>query len=300
MRRIALLLALLFFSGLTFAQEENALWNLFGPEGFGQNKCHYYKLDWQVVETDHFKIYYYDEAVIERQFPELVESIYDEYCQRFQVDSLLRKYEIVIYLTEEHFWSSYILGPYGVLMPEGMYGVFTLDKFLTVATADGDYHAFEHRLRHEMAHLFTMDKVLARVKMARQEARKVWREYQGKKQKITPMDPSLRFNPKKLEEARKKGDSLETPIWPNDIKLLPMPIWWVEGIAEYFSSDYRAQQEDAPFLKDAVLHNWLIPVEHFNQRDGWMVRYVEAPNLLSFIGENKIIELIDSTTILIQ
>ena len=74
------------------------------------------------------------------------------------------------------------------------------------------------------------------------------------------MDPSLRFNPKKLEEARKKGDSLETPIWPNDIKLLPMPIWWVEGIAEYFSSDYRAQQEDAPFLKDAVLHNYEIIV----------------------------------------
>ena len=67
---------------------------------------------------------------------------------------------------------------------------------------------------------------------------------------------------------------------PSDV--LP-PLWFVEGIAEYFSTDVDDQAEMV--MRDAVLNNYFVPLENISQIYGSFLMYKEGQSFLEFVEE---------------
>lgn len=73
------------------------------------------------------------------------------------------------------------------------------------------------------------------------------------------------------------------------------PLWFTEGLAEFWSSDWDAQAEMV--IKDAVLHNYIVPLSKMYTIYGTFMMYKEGQAVLSYIAENygeeKILLLMD-------
>ncbi len=76
-----------------------------------------------------------------------------------------------------------------------------------------------------------------------------------------------------------------------------LPLWFTEGLAEYWSEGWNEEAE--MFIKDAVLHNYLVPLEQMYSIYGTFLMYKEGQAILKFIadqyGEHKIMQLIENT-----
>ena len=74
------------------------------------------------------------------------------------------------------------------------------------------------------------------------------------------------------------------------------PLWFTEGLAEYWSSDWETQSEMS--LKDAVLNNYLPGISDYENIYGSYLMYKLGQSALMYIsekyGEDKILKLIDN------
>ncbi len=74
------------------------------------------------------------------------------------------------------------------------------------------------------------------------------------------------------------------------------PLWFVEGLAEFWSTDWDIQAEMV--LRDAVVSNYLVPLSDMDQIFGTYLMYKEGQNLLQFVSERygpeKILLLMDN------
>ena len=74
------------------------------------------------------------------------------------------------------------------------------------------------------------------------------------------------------------------------------PLWFVEGLAEYWSYHWDTQAEMV--MRDAVLNNIFVPLENIYAIYGSYLLYKEGQNLLSFIskeyGEEKIVQIMEN------
>lgn len=74
------------------------------------------------------------------------------------------------------------------------------------------------------------------------------------------------------------------------------PLWFVEGIAEYWSYHWDTQAEMV--LRDAVLNNIFVPIKDMNRIYGSYLMYKEGQNFLEFVsnkyGEDKILKLLEN------
>jgi WD40 repeat protein len=61
------------------------------------------------------------------------------------------------------------------------------------------------------------------------------------------------------------------------------PLWFVEGLAEYWSTEWDGQAEMV--LRDAVVSNYLVPLRDIESIFGSYLMYKEGQNILQFIGE---------------
>lgn len=75
-----------------------------------------------------------------------------------------------------------------------------------------------------------------------------------------------------------------------------LPLWFVEGLAEYYSTDWDSQAEMV--LRDAVLNGYFAPLSYIWAISGSFLMYKEGQDALGFIareyGEDKILQLIDN------
>lgn len=62
------------------------------------------------------------------------------------------------------------------------------------------------------------------------------------------------------------------------------PLWFVEGLAEYWSSNWDAQAEMV--MRDAVLNNYVVPLSQMYQITGTYMMYKEGQAILKYIAEN--------------
>jgi len=62
------------------------------------------------------------------------------------------------------------------------------------------------------------------------------------------------------------------------------PLWYVEGLAEYWSSTWDAQAE--MIMKDAVLHNYITPLSQIWRINGTFTMYKVGQSILEYIGEH--------------
>lgn len=74
------------------------------------------------------------------------------------------------------------------------------------------------------------------------------------------------------------------------------PLWFTEGLAEYWSSRWDAQAEMV--LKDAVLNNYVVPLHQMYRIQGTFIMYKEGQAILEYIartyGEEKILLLMEN------
>jgi hypothetical protein len=74
------------------------------------------------------------------------------------------------------------------------------------------------------------------------------------------------------------------------------PLWMIEGLAEYWSTDWDARAE--MIMRDAVISGHLVPLEQMYRINGTFQMYKEGQSALAFIceqyGEDKILSLFEN------
>ncbi|MBR9977241.1 MAG: PD40 domain-containing protein [Bacteroidetes bacterium] len=74
------------------------------------------------------------------------------------------------------------------------------------------------------------------------------------------------------------------------------PLWFIEGLAEYYSTDWDAQAE--MILRDAVLNGYFAPLSRIYMISGSFLMYKEGQDALHFMakeyGEEKIVQLLEN------
>ncbi|HMV26790.1 MAG TPA: hypothetical protein PKA26_07895, partial [bacterium] len=123
---------------------------------FGTNKVQYTHFEWNILETEHFEIYYYPEM---RELAEraggLAEEQYAELQSRFN-HALIKKVPMIIYSSHMHFQQTNTIS---AELPEGIGGFFEFFKGRVVLPSDGSTTHFRRVLRHELVHVFMNSKV---------------------------------------------------------------------------------------------------------------------------------------------
>lgn len=74
------------------------------------------------------------------------------------------------------------------------------------------------------------------------------------------------------------------------------PLWFVEGLAEYWSNDWDTQAEMV--MRDAVVSNYLVPLAGMDRIFGTYLMYKEGQNILQYVGqqfgEDKVLYLMEN------
>ncbi len=127
---------------------------------FGKNKVQYTHFDWQVMTTEHFRIYFYDaEAEIAKIGARLAEDAYRATAMKFNHE-VERKIPLIIYSSPSYFSQTNIVPG---LLPESVGGLTEFVKGRVVVPFHGSYYDFEHVIRHEVVHVFQFSKLDANI-----------------------------------------------------------------------------------------------------------------------------------------
>lgn len=120
---------------------------------FGQNHVQYDRLDWKVIETEHFRIHYYPQiAATARIAASMAERSYGRLSRLLQHEFSEKK-PIIVFASRTDFAQNNIFGDLG----EGTGGVTDWLRQRNTLYFIGDYGEFEHVLAHEMVHVFQYD-----------------------------------------------------------------------------------------------------------------------------------------------
>ena len=152
-RRIAWSLALLAATGATAPRRAEA------QNYFGQNQVQYDVFRWQILETEHFLIYFYpEERPAVTDAARMAERAYAR-LSRILDHQFREKKPIMLFSSRTDFGQNNVTGDLG----EGTGGVTEALRHRMLLNFTGDYRSFEHVLTHEMVHAFQYD-VFARGK----------------------------------------------------------------------------------------------------------------------------------------
>jgi len=146
----------------------------YGQFYFGKNKVQYTKFDWQVMTTDHFRIYFYtSESEVAKIAARLAEDSYRVLAVRFNHE-LKDKVPLIIYSSPNYFSQTNVIPG---LLPESVGGFMEFLKGRVVVPFHGSYHDFNHVIQHELVHIFTyskLDEVLSRRRLLRYGSPPLW------------------------------------------------------------------------------------------------------------------------------
>ncbi|HVE32806.1 MAG TPA: basic secretory protein-like protein, partial [Gemmatimonadaceae bacterium] len=126
---------------------------------FGQNQVQYDVFRWQILETEHFLIYFYpEERTAVTDAARMAERAYAR-LSRILDHQFREKKPIMLFSSRTDFGQNNVTGDLG----EGTGGVTEALRHRMLLNFTGDYRSFEHVLTHEMVHAFQYD-VFARGK----------------------------------------------------------------------------------------------------------------------------------------
>jgi len=125
---------------------------------FGQNKVQYTRFDWHVMETDHFRLFFYlEEEEIARMAARIAEDGYRELASKFKHE-IYSKIPLIIYSSPNNFSQTNVIPQ---LLPESVGGFTEFLKGRVVVPFHGSYFDFRHVILHELVHVFTYSKLEA-------------------------------------------------------------------------------------------------------------------------------------------
>jgi len=141
---------------------------------FGQNKVQYTSFDWQVMETEHFRIYFYsEEEELASIAARIAEDGYRDLASKFKHE-IYKKTPLIIYSSPNYFVQTNVIPS---LLPESVGGFTEFLKGRVVVPFNGSYHSFHHVIRHELVHVFTISKmtsVMSRQRLVRMASPPLW------------------------------------------------------------------------------------------------------------------------------
>ncbi|TET93441.1 MAG: hypothetical protein E3J26_06290, partial [Candidatus Zixiibacteriota bacterium] len=128
----------------------------YGQFYFGKNKVQYTRFNWQVMTTDHFRLYFYEtESEVAKIAAALAENSYEVLSARFNHE-VRDKVPLIIYSSPNYFSQTNVIPG---LLPESVGGFTEFMKGRVVVPFHGSYHDFDHVIRHELVHVFTFSKL---------------------------------------------------------------------------------------------------------------------------------------------
>jgi hypothetical protein len=180
---------------------------------FGRNKVLWEDFEFQVLETEHFDIYYYpaDHPAID-ELGRMAERWYERLAAAFD-HRLTERKPIIFYADQPDFRQTTVT--FGMI-GEGTGGFTEPLRNRVAMPLTGTLAETDHVLGHELVHVFQFDIVSA------------------------------------LGRTRR------------NVSLNQVPLWMVEGLAEYFSQG-RQDAHTAMWLRDAVLHDELPTLRDLNR-----------------------------------
>ncbi|MHC1738016.1 MAG: BamA/TamA family outer membrane protein [Ignavibacteriaceae bacterium] len=205
----------------------------------------YDEFDWKVLHSKHFDIYYYsDISEIAKAGATYAEDAYENLKGEFN-NIVLRRIPLIFYNSSNHFQQTNTIPGF---IPEGVGGFFEFMKGRVVIPYDGSLPRFRHVIKHELVHVFMLNKIFRLIK-----------------------------------DHRLTSD------------LMP-PLWFVEGMAEFFSNEWDMQSEMV--LRDAVINNHFTGIRGIYSIYGTYLMYKEGESFLHFVekefGRNKVMMLIEN------
>ncbi len=208
---------------------------------FGRNKVHYSAFSWKTMETEHFEIFYYEEAKeLATIAAQLCEESYADLTLKFK-DHPKHKTPLIVYSSHIDFQQTNVTsGP----VSEGVAGFTEFLKGRVLIHHNGSYHDLKHLVQHELVHVF----MLATLNHSLSDHHK------------------MRFN-------------------------LP-PLWFVEGLAEYWSAKWDAQGE--MIIRDYAINDQILDLASMWRMQGFHI-YKLGQLFLHFTaetyGEEKILQI---------
>ncbi|MGQ0562311.1 MAG: peptidase S9, partial [Gemmatimonadota bacterium] len=126
---------------------------------FGRNKVQYRSFDFQIIRTEHFDVYYYDqERAAVMDAARMAERSYARLSKILQHQFKQRK-PIILYASHTDFQQTNALSGF---IDEGTGGVTEAYKNRIIMPFTGSYAEFDHVLNHEMVHAFQYDVIFSR------------------------------------------------------------------------------------------------------------------------------------------
>jgi hypothetical protein len=123
---------------------------------FGKNKVQYTRFNWQVMETEHFRIFFYvEEEEIAKIAARIAEDDYRILASRFKHE-IYNPIPLIIYSSPNYFSQTNVTP---TLLPESVGGFTEFLKGRVVVPFHGSYFDFAHVVEHELVHVFTISKL---------------------------------------------------------------------------------------------------------------------------------------------
>ncbi|MBU4485596.1 MAG: biopolymer transporter Tol, partial [Candidatus Delongbacteria bacterium] len=215
---------------------------------FGKNKVQYHDFDWKSIETEHFKIYFYQGGDKLADFCAVVAEKSLLYLNKDLMYVPKSKIHIIVYNSHNHFEETNVMGG----IPEESVGGFTeFFKNRVVVPYEGNWEEFRHVIHHELTHA-VMNQML----------------FQGNYQSIV-----------------------------TGLSRMNMPLWFMEGIAEYESRGGWDSESDQT-VRDAVYNDYIGNVYYLNN----YMAYKGGQSLFKYIadtyGSKKIGEILRGINII--
>jgi len=147
---------------------------LYGQFYFGKNKVQYTNFDWHVMETDHFRLFFYlEEKDIAQMAARIAEDGYYDLAAEFNLE-IHRKIPLIVYSSPNLFSQTNVIPQ---LLPESVGGFTEFLKGRVVVPYYGSYKAFHHVIRHELVHVFQIAKlesIMSRQRLVRMASPPLW------------------------------------------------------------------------------------------------------------------------------
>jgi hypothetical protein len=120
---------------------------------FGKNKVQYNHLDWHVLESRHFRLYFYpEEEDLARMALEMGEEQYDR-LRRLLVMEIQHPIPLIIYSSHQDFEQTNVT-PF--LLPEGVAGLTEFVRGRVMIPFGGSLSDFRITIHHELVHVFQL------------------------------------------------------------------------------------------------------------------------------------------------
>ena len=123
---------------------------------FGKNKVQYTDFNWQIMHTEHFDIYFYaEESEVASIAAKSAEDSYRVLAEKFNHE-VIKKIPLIIYSSPSYFSQTNVIPG---MLPESVGGFTEFMKGRVVVPFHGSYKDFDHVIRHELVHVFTISKL---------------------------------------------------------------------------------------------------------------------------------------------